>query len=182
MVKNLNLSGDTGKYPDYIAEWTEVDHLIEKGLIEDAMSKVERLYARAQSDKNHPQVYKCLLFLENLSSQKDELQLAGIIHRLESRLKSLLEPENAMTRSVLGELYFRMSGPQANYRNGRSTISGVEQDSLDITSWSHESLLQKSNAYYLQSLQSEESKQSSLEDYEAVLTNKEGLTYCQTLH
>lgn len=182
MVKNLNLPDHSGRYPDYAAAWSEIDLLIEKGLIEDALSNVERLYARSQNEKNHPQVYKCLLYIENLSSQKDELELAGIIQRLESRLGTLYEPENAMTRSVLGELYFRMAGPQANFRNGRTTISGVEQDTSDITTWSHESLVRKSNAYFLQSLESEECKQSSLQDYEAVLTKTEGFGYCETLH
>ena len=75
-------SMDGKKFPEYIAEWLIADQLISQGLVEDAMVQIEKIYLLAKADENHPQLYKCLLKIETLAVQKDELGQKGIIKRL----------------------------------------------------------------------------------------------------
>ena len=139
------------------------------------MSKVERLYARAQKRQNHPQVYKCLLSGKSwIFSERRIAKLAGIIQRLESRLPNLLNLKCKWPGRFWGIVLQnvspsgQLSQRQINYFRCWAGFLRYHY----MVSMNHCS---KSNAYYLQSLKSEESKQSSLEDYEAILTRTGGL-------
>ncbi len=168
-------------YPEYIVEWSEIKSLIEKGLIEDAQKKLNELYNRAIIDVNHPQIYKALLHIEMLASQKDELGITGIITRLESRLVNIAEPEKSMTQSVLASLYLS-KGENYYHRGSKTNIAGTEQDSLDINTWSPDKITKKANDYIQKSIANLGLKKISLEDYKPILINAEEISICPSIY
>ncbi|MEP7195381.1 MAG: alpha-2-macroglobulin family protein [Saprospiraceae bacterium] len=176
---SLNFS-KLNNFPDYTTEWTEIESLIQKGLIEDALINTQKLNERAFLEKNNPQIYKSILYIENLSSQKDELHLKGIIQRLENKLLIADTISKSMLQSVLGSLYFSVS---QNYHNGRrSELKDGEQDSTDILTWSSQKLIRKANAYIELSIQNKALKTQSTADYKAILIEQTNLNLCPTLY
>lgn len=169
-------------YPEYILEWTEINTLIEKGLVEDALKKVETLWNKAIKEANHPQIYKTLIHLEKLLSQKDESGYKGIITRIETRLPLIPEPSKSLTYSVLGSLYLNLSSPGYFYRNQRTNIEGAEQDSADLNTWSPEKIIIVANSYIQKSLAYEGLKTSLIEDYKPILVEEAHLELCPSLY
>ncbi len=170
-------SMDGKKFPEYIAEWLIADQLISQGLVEDAMVQIEKIYLLAKADENHPQLYKCLLKIETLAVQKDELGQKGIIKRLEEKSKTLKEPSLSLLKSVLGELYFNLSQNSYYGRGGKTDVQGIEQDTADLDSWSNVNLIKSSNKFYLSSIQADELKKAGTEDYKSILDLKNDQLY-----
>ncbi|MCC6817258.1 MAG: hypothetical protein IT267_12655 [Saprospiraceae bacterium] len=168
-------------FPEYINEWSEIDSLKSKGLIEEALIKLEILFTRSTIESNYPQIFKTLLNVEELSSQKDELKLKGIISRIEAKLFIIPEPTKSLVKSILGSLY-QNSTRNSFRRNSKTNIQGEEQDSTDIETWSPSKLIHKGNQYILESLQNEELKNADLNDYRSILYNAENISICSTLY
>ncbi|NOT38605.1 MAG: hypothetical protein HOP11_14630 [Saprospiraceae bacterium] len=168
-------------YPEYIVEWTEIQLLLDKGLVEDALKKIEGLFSRALKENNHPQIYKTLIYIEKISRQKDELGIAGIIVRMESKLSAIPEPSRSLCYSVLGSLYISNSTSYYNRRN-RTNIQGAEQDSADINTWSPDKKIRKANEYIQKSIEFDGLKLALIEDYKPIMLHEFSLDVCPTLY
>ncbi len=140
------------KFPSYKEEWDKIEELEQKGLIKDALKLCQNILAKAINERNTPQVYKSLMYIEGLSFQGNELGLPGVIRNLEAQLPRIAEVEKCLVQSVLGQLYWqfylmhRRGGPMET-----KSIS-THQDSLDLYTWSAHSLIAKSNEYYIASV------------------------------
>ncbi|MEO6693016.1 MAG: hypothetical protein ABIO44_11795, partial [Saprospiraceae bacterium] len=168
-------------YPEYVNEWAEIEQLIDKGLTEDALFKIEVLNTKALNEKNHPQVYKSLIYLERFTAQKDELQIQGIIKRLEVKISRLSEPSKSLIQSVVGTLYFNLSSNN-RYTSQKTPIQGQEQDSSDLMTWSNQKLIAKSNELILNSIEYDGLKSESTLDYHNILNDTANINLCRSLY
>ncbi len=168
-------------YPEYKLEWEKINSLLNDGLLEDAMTQIEKLYHQATVDKNHPQIVKALIHMESIQIQKDSEGLKAAIGRLEKTLPSLQEPAKSILFSLLGKYYHGKANQWHSNYNQRTDIAGEEQDSLDLDAWSKSSLLKKSQYYIHQSLLNDVSKTESLNNYESILSIGEDSVFMPTL-
>lgn len=178
---NNKLRPNSIKYPEFINEWSVIDSLLQKGLIEDALVELDSINELAIRKYNYPQTYKTLLYIEKISAVKDELYLAGVIKRLESKLAKLDPITKSMIQSILGTLYLNINNNK-RYNVSKSELVYSEQDSLDIETWSNEKIGRTANNYILESLNAPSLKEEFSTDYQAVLSNTENIDLCPTLY
>lgn len=157
------------KYPDYPADWQEIEQMMADGLLEEASKKIESVFNKAIADGNHPQIIKSLLKWESVRIQKDENGLKSVISRLHDAIQKLEEPSKSVLYSCLAECYYQLSQQNQSYGRGKIGNVSTEQDSMDLDSWSMQNLMEKARHFYHLSLKSDFTKREKLIDFEAIL-------------
>ena len=170
-----------GQY-DYDKAWKEVAELIEKGLPKSALEKVEQIQKMAESEKNHPQLAKSVIYISRLTIMTDEKGLELSISKLTAMISSQPSPVNRISASYLAELYQRYFD---NYRweiSQRSELSGEKSD--DFRTWTTGQFLSTIEKWYLFSVEDKNALSIPVDKYEAILEpyDKEGVPFRPTLY
>ncbi|MEL6988460.1 MAG: hypothetical protein AAGK97_11605, partial [Bacteroidota bacterium] len=156
-------------YDEYTKEWKEIDKLESEGLPKSALEKIETLYERAKKDKNHPQIVKCIIYLNKNQMQLEEDALVKSIQRIEDVIPLTEEPAKSILHSMLGELYNNYL--QQNIWNLRNRTEFQAFDDNDILTWPAGKFIEKSKIHYKQSLVWTDLKGQAIDDFKALLSN-----------
>ena len=164
-------SMDDYNFPTYEKEWKKIEENLKSGLYKSALPEIESVLQKSISDKNYPQQYKAILYLEKYQAYQDKNDLRYTITRLEKRLENADARVKALLHSVLATMYFQLRY-FGRYDADKTDIEGEEQDKDDILTWSTAKWIEKSNQHALASLEFPETKTAKLEDYQAILYYK----------
>lgn len=167
---------------DYSKAWLEVEKLIQQGLPQSALEKVEEIYSHALSEKNDPQLVKSIIYIARLSVSTDEKGIEKSIDRLQKIINTSEAPVRQITASYLGELYLKYFD---NYRweiAQRSEFSG-DQGS-DFRTWTTQQFLRTVEKWYLFSIENRDVLKVDVKGFEEVLNqyDKDAIPFRPTLY
>ena len=111
--------------------WTLVDSLSNLGQPKSALEIVDKIYSRAKTDKNDPQVIKAIIYRIRLNSDFQEDFLSTTIDGLQKEIYASVSPSKEILLSVLAEVYWKYyQNNQYRFRD-RTQVKSNQPDSLD---------------------------------------------------
>ncbi len=154
----------------YLNEWFTIDTLIlEKGLTNTALDKVNKLYTLATLQKKPAQQVKCLIYRYSLESNITQKTKADGIKSLDSTVKKTTDP---VVKAVLQLLLAKNTSryfSERRYMIYQRKNAATELKN-DIDEWSMDDFYQYISSLYTSVLQNESLlKNVPIDTYEAVL-------------
>jgi len=154
---------------DYETKWKVVDSLTsKKGLVQSALSEVNKIYALAKQEKNDVQIVRALIYRINLqeTTREDAVQLT--IADLEKEIAAASQPAQSILQSILADTYWNyFQQHRWQIYNRTKTADFIKGD---ITTWGIDDFHKKIGELYQSSLQEEKLlQQSKLEHYDPIL-------------
>ena len=162
-------------------QWQEVLKLEEKGLTKSASELVNKIYARAKSDKNATQRIKSIIHQSKYLQVLEEDSQLKIVNNFKSEIKN----SDVVTKHILENLlaniywqYFRQN--RYKFYNRSKTAEKVDDD---FRTWDLETLFKEVHCYYEASLSdSTILQQQPLDNYNDLLvTNNNSKDFRPTL-
>lgn len=156
------------KSNDYKKEWATVDSLDKKGLPQSALEVVKKIYSKAQSDNNGPQVIKSMIYIMKYNSTLKEDDYVIALNELNKMASESEAPQKQVIHSIIAEVYWGYY--QSNRWKFLNRTTTVEFKNEDIRTWDLTKLSGTILKHYLLSLTSDEvTKKIGIESYEDVL-------------
>ncbi len=132
----------------YDQAWKKIDSLIrEKGLPASALTEVDKVYERANRERNEVQVIKALLYKMGLQKVEDENPLQRHIALFEKEIGLTTEPARSILQSITAGLYRVYFATHGWQTYDRTATKDLIKD--DIATWGPEDLQAKINSLYL---------------------------------
>ena len=155
---------------DYETKWKSIDSLFtKKGLVESALTEVNKVYAQARQEKNDVQIIRALLYRINMQSTIREDAIQAAIADLEKEIDMAAQPARSILQSILAETYWNYFQQHRWQLYNRTKTVNFKKE--DIATWDISDFHQKTSALYLSSLKEEKLLQETkLERYDAILT------------
>lgn len=154
---------------DYTKEWKEIEAFAEKRLFKSALEATEKLFLRAKSENNGPQIIKTLLYSSNYRNLVEEDTWASSIDRFIKEADEAQSPVKEVLQSVIGHHIENYLSLESWRIKDRTSVADL--DPLDIESMSIRQLLKLSSDYYWSSVQNEDLKSVDYEAYKAILND-----------
>ncbi|NJL74804.1 MAG: hypothetical protein HC892_06975 [Saprospiraceae bacterium] len=155
---------------NYETEWKVVDSLTTQGLPQSALEKVNEIYKRAKSENNPAQLVKTVIYKAKLTAQLEEGGEVAAIQLLQNEEKSASFPVKSILQSLLAEQI--NSYLENNYWQLKDRSNLIGTASEDIRTWSVEQYLNASTKLYLQSIDNDQLKQITTNEFQAILTEQ----------
>jgi len=136
--------------PLYIEFWTKIDSLEQKGQLKVALDSIQSKLLEFEKSENEDQILKAKFYEAKYQVRLSENSYEQTINTFESKLAELNNNKfERIYNSILGELYEKYAKlNQFKIAQRTQTLSDTE----DITTWSLQKLLLKSNAHYYSSV------------------------------
>ncbi|MES1159323.1 MAG: alpha-2-macroglobulin, partial [Bacteroidota bacterium] len=163
------LSQAQGKQGSYETKWKVVDSLIhQKGLVQSALTEVNKIYALARQEKNDVQVIRALIYRINLQESTREDATLSSIEDLEKEIALTGQPARSILQNILAGIYWSyFQQHRWQLYNRTATVNFVKKD---IATWGAADLHQKMGELYLSSVRDEQLlQQTKLEAYDPIL-------------
>lgn len=155
---------------NYETKWKAVDSLVrQKGLVQSALSEVNKIYSLAKQEKNGTQIIRALIYRINLQGSTREDATSSAIEELEKEIAVAGQPAQSILQSLLASVYWNYFQQHRWQIYGRTaTVNFVQKD---VATWSGPDFHQKIGELYLSSLREESLlKQTKLDRYDPILT------------
>ncbi|MCU0448614.1 MAG: MG2 domain-containing protein [Bernardetiaceae bacterium] len=141
----------------YPREWKQVDSLLNKGLTESALKKVEQIYAKATKANNADQMVKALLFRLNLLEFREENAEVKQLVLLDSQLVTAPPVVKPILHSLLASGYWQYYQQNRWQFGQRTEVAGAAgETNRDVATWTLARLVAEARKHYLASLQEPE--------------------------
>lgn len=131
---------------DYEKEWKTVDSLGNKGLSKSALELVNKIYDKANKEKNSEQIIKALIHQVKFSSFIEEDALIKSIVRLEDEAQMAEFPTNAIVHSMLAQMYWQYYQNNRWIFYNRSETVNFEND--DISTWNLNQIVKRVDEHH----------------------------------
>lgn len=157
------------KQGDYETKWKAIDSLVsKKGLVQSALSEVDKLYTLAKQEKNEAQLIRALIYRINLQGTTREENIQATAGDLEKEIIAASQPARSILQSILAETYLNyFQRHRWQIYNRTKTADPVKGD---IASWSIADFHKKMGQLYLSSLGEEKLlQQTKLDRYDPIL-------------
>ncbi|MEM6964009.1 MAG: alpha-2-macroglobulin family protein [Bacteroidota bacterium] len=154
----------------YAAEWKIIDSLERQGLPQSALEKVDDLYQKVRTQNNQPQLAKCLMYKGKYMVQLEEDGFVKALGWLESEERKAKMPVKALLKSMLGEQYASYLNRNYYRINRRTETPDFKTD--DIRTWTIGQLSEKSQAFFLASINDPSLKKVNIKDWQLILTEE----------
>jgi len=130
------------KQTDYPAKWKQVDSLArQKGLVQSALTEVNKIYALAKAEKNDVQVIRALIYRINLQETTREDAGLSAIEDLEKEISVTGQPARSILQNILATTYWSyFQQHRRQLYNRTATVNFVKKD---IATWGAADLHQK---------------------------------------
>ncbi len=153
----------------YEKAWIKIDTLIsKKGLIQSALTEVNKIYALAKAEKKDAQLIKALLYRMGLNEMKEEESTAKNIQQLEKEILTTSEPARSILNSILAEFYWNYFQEERYELYDRTET--IDFKKTDIATWSVDDFHKKISQLYLASIKNEKQlQQTKLEPFDAII-------------
>ncbi len=154
---------------DYNALWAQVDKDEQASLPRSSAETVTKIYQKALSEKNSPQLIKSLIFKIKYGLVTDRDSFPVLLTEVEQHTeKSKNTVEQSMLYSVLAQLYFQYYQSGSYRINQRTALSGEIPG--DIREWTGNIFIRRISEYTDLSLKAKKELQSTdILKYEAIL-------------
>src|SRR5262249_37710320 len=134
----------------YDSLWATVDSLQKKGLSKSALDVVMKIYAKAKSENNPPQLVKAVIHRIKFTNFTDEDAVKKNIAALDSEIAGADAANRALLHSMLAEMYLNF------YQQNRWTFLNrsetVNFNNDDINTWDLKKIMTACVLNYQQSL------------------------------
>src|ERR1700709_483770 len=91
---------------DYETRWKGIDSLVsQKGLVQSALSEVNKIYTLARQEKNDAQLIRALIYRINLQGTTREDAVQATIGDLEKEITAASQPARSILQSILADTY-----------------------------------------------------------------------------
>ncbi len=117
----------------YKSLWSQIDTLNKKSMPQSVLTLAEKIYQKANAERNSKQKLKALLQIESANEEIDGERLPEMIRRFEKELKSATPVEQAFLHSYLADLYTQYINRNRWKIYGRTSVD--EEDSLSLELW-----------------------------------------------
>ncbi len=155
----------TGNYSDL---WAKVDSLEKDGLYKSALKIVNTIFAKAQADKNAPQIVKSVIFRMKYNSYLEEDDFINALAELNTLSETEKFPIKQLIHSVTAEVYWQYY--QSNRWKFINRTQTVNFENNDVRTWDLKTISEHVNKHFLLSLESADSSQhSDLNDFSDIL-------------
>ncbi len=158
-------------------QWKEVNKLIEAGKPVSAKTIVDQIYDQARQKSDKDQIVKSLMFLSKLQNEIEEDHLVTSIKRFENYYK---KEKDLVVKSLLANLIAKEYNQYLNVNGWRIQNRSSIQDEIDgdIQTYSVGKLIDKSNNYFLASIQFEkELKKIKIDEVQDILIDQHEYLY-----
>ena len=170
-------------YDDYSALWKSYESIMAAGKNQDALNLVDSIFGLAVQSNNDVQILKTFFNRYNATSfQEDHIKNHIIYTEFNLSLLST-ETGKAVCYSYLSELY-RLYLTRNSYKLRNSTNVTSSDYPLELSDYSMSQLIMKANEYLYLSLEQDDSKNTPVDAYSAVIENvdSEGKKFRNTIY
>lgn len=174
-VPGKSMNSEQAMLQTYDPEWKEIDSLVQRGLLRDAMDKLEDLEKAIYPKGGDAQKIKYLVYFSGIQSQLEEDGGVKTIDRFEQGVQILSGTPKAIVHSMLGELYAGYLSQNIWQLRNRTRVEQAEGD--DIRNWDIPQLIERINHHYFSSLDPV-TRSVPADQYSEILTEK---TWADTL-
>ncbi len=164
-------------------QWKKVENFELKDLPKSALAETDLIYNKAQSQNNHIQIVKSLIYQSKFYLDiKEDAQLK-IIDNFKKEILQTEFPTKNILESILANLYWQYF-QQNRYKFYNRTKTNEKVDTSDFRTWDLQTIFKETHLHYQNSLLHKEKLQkTSIRDYSEILTKKEDSgIYRQTLY
>ena len=154
---------------DYLAAWKKIDALEKKGLTQDALKEVVRIFDDANKTGNQPQSIKAAMYQMKYRNMVEEDNRENNVFFLDTLIAKTKAPAKNILQSMQAELFnsYKENNRWKFYDRSPLTV----ETSTDISTWSIEKLVKTTAALYKASLQNETLlKNTKLDGLDAILS------------
>lgn len=157
----------------YTQAWAEVDSLMkQKGLPKSALELLDKIYQRAQKDKEYGHLTKAIIYKINITNYTEEDGLVKGLTEIQEEIKSAPSPVKSLLHMMQGEMYWQY------YQNNRYRIyqrtTVEDKDPNDVKTWDARLLVEKTLEQYELALEDEENlKNTQIDVIDKVVLNGE---------
>jgi hypothetical protein len=148
--------------------WKQVDSLTNLGQPKSALDLVNKIYLRAKTENNDPQVIKAVIYRIRLNSDFQENFLENTIAELHKEIPNSAQPAKQVFQSILAEVYWKYyQNNQYRFRDRTQVKSNIADS---IGTWDLVTIFRTITRMYLLSLENADSmKCIPIKQYEAIL-------------
>jgi 5-hydroxyisourate hydrolase-like protein (transthyretin family) len=168
---------------DYSKEWQEVEALQQKRLPKSAFEKANAIFEKALIANNQEQIVKSIFYLQNLSSQLEEIEYDSRsqkeIKYIEKHMERVSGGAKSILISFLASKYSQFL--DQNYWKIKDRTKNTGSRAEDLALWTMEDLENQTIELYLKSLEDELNKKVKIAQYSHLISNSDS-KYCQTLY
>ncbi len=168
---------------DYSKEWQEVEALQQKRLPKSAFEKANAIFESALIANNQHQIVKSIFYLQNLSSQLEEIEYDSRSQKeikfIEKHLEKVSGGAKSILLSFLASKYSQFL--DQNYWKIKDRTKNTGSRAEDLALWTMEDLENQTIELYLKSLEDELNKKVKIAQYAKLISNTDS-KYCQTLY
>ena len=156
-------------FDDYLDQWKIVTQFESKGLPKSALAEVEKIYAKATKNKNHPQIIKTLLHKSKYALVLEEDAQLKIVNDLKKEIVKSSYPSKNILESILADLYWQYF-QQNRWKFYNRTKTATKVDLTDFRTWDLQTIFEETHLHYQKSLESALlSQQTDLNQYNSIL-------------
>ena len=156
------------KSEGYLSNWKKIDALEKKGLTASALKEVIIVFNMAASAGNDAQQIKASMYQMKYRNMIEEDNKENNIFFVDTLIAKAHGPAKNILLSMQAELFQNYRAANRYKLYDRTAL--VEENSLDISTWSAKKLNEKIAHLYLQSLQHETTlKTTTLEGFDAII-------------
>ncbi|WP_346883369.1 MG2 domain-containing protein [uncultured Algibacter sp.] len=168
--------------PNYKLLWDQVEKFETDGLPKSALNIIEDISAKAQIDKNAPQLIKTMLFKSKYALVLEEDAQLNIINNFKEHIKTSEFPTKNILESILANLYWQYFN-RNRWQFYNRTKTAAKVDAIDFRTWDLQTLFNEIHAHYQNSLQNGLMlQQENLNQYHVLLNEqKDSKIYRPTL-
>ena len=168
---------------DYSKEWLEVGALQQKRLPKSAFEKANAIFEKSLITNNQEQIVKSIFYLQNLSSQLEEIEYDSRSQKeikfIEKHLEKVSGGAKSILLSFLANKYSQFL--DQNYWKIKDRTKNTGSRAEDLSLWTMEDLENKTLELYLNSIEDETNKKVKIAQYSKLISNTDS-KYCQTLY
>ncbi|MFN9321988.1 MAG: MG2 domain-containing protein [Chitinophagales bacterium] len=168
---------------DYSKEWQEVEAFQQKRLPKSAFEKANDIFEKALIANNQEQIVQSIFYLQNLSSQLEEIEYDSRSQKEIKFIEKHLEKVNGGAKSILLSFLANKYSQflDQNYWKIKDRTKNTGSRAEDLALWTMEDIENMTLELYLKSLEDETNKKIKIAQYSKLISNTES-NYCQTLY
>ena len=168
---------------DYETLWNEVEKFEVDDLPKSAAAIVDTIYAKAEKEKNSPQLIKSLIYKSKFLIVLEENAQLKVIESFKNHISKSSYPTKNILQNILANLYWQYFN-ENRYTIYNRTKSEKKVDEIDFRTWDLNTLFEEIHTHFNVSLENTDQLQKvAIHDFESILHIQKGSkTYRPTLY
>ena len=152
--ENKNYNADTmfflKRNPPYSELWAKVEKFDKERKPKSALEIVDQIREMAKKEKNAGQIIKTFIYKLDYRNELEDNGFEKELKFMEEEAQQASFPENAVYKSLIGEIY--VSYLDEKYYDIRNRSEVLNSDNQDITTWNATQPAKKAEEYFLSSI------------------------------